>query len=48
MKLGLRYTIKVVVEVDANDPSIIADILSGLQEEGEATIENIEVLTKPA
>lgn len=45
MKLELRYTIKATIDVDASDPSIITDILSRLQEEGDATVENVEVLS---
>ncbi len=44
MKKKLRYTIKAVVEYEASSPGSVEDLIERIQEDGEAVIENVELL----
>jgi hypothetical protein len=40
----LKYTIKAVIEVEANEPRVMVDLLEELEGYGEVTVENVEVI----
>jgi len=44
MKKRIRYTIEAKIELDADDPSEISDVLERIREIGEATVINVEVI----